>query len=142
MARSRSLDFVVLGLLIERPAHGYALKRALTPALPRNQLVNDGILYPLLDRLERDELVRRVSHPSDARTTLAVITGRGRRLAEAATRDLNETVYARIGLAEAQRTQLTDLLAELRANGNEFDVARSGEVIDGLTARHQVGRAR
>ena len=58
MARSRSLDFVVLGLLIERPAHGYALKRALSPALPRNQLVNDGILYPLLDRLERDELVR------------------------------------------------------------------------------------
>jgi DNA-binding MarR family transcriptional regulator len=96
----------------------------------------------VIDRLERDQLVRRVAHPSDARTTLAVITQRGRRVAEAATRDLNETVYTRIGLSEARRGALLDLLAELRANGNEFDVARSDEVIDGLTARHQVGRAR
>jgi hypothetical protein len=47
-----------------------------------------------------------------------------------ATHDLNTTVYERIGLSERQRDQLIDLLAELRANGNEFDVARSSEVID------------
>jgi hypothetical protein len=46
-----------------------------------------------------------------------------------ATHDLNTTVYERIGLSEPQRDQLIDLLAELRANGNEFDVARSSEVI-------------
>src|SRR3954466_14703172 len=50
----------------------------------------------IIDRLESDKLVRRVPHPSDARTTLAVITARGRKLAENATRDLNESVYEQI----------------------------------------------
>jgi DNA-binding MarR family transcriptional regulator len=83
----------------------------------------------LIDRLQDDKLVRRVPHPSDARTTLAEITGRGRKVADAATRDLNASVYEQIGLTEAQRAQLIDLLGELRAKGNEFDVERSDEVI-------------
>ena len=37
-------------------------------------------------------------------------------------------MYERIGLSEQQRSQLVDLLAELRASGNEFDVERSNEV--------------
>jgi DNA-binding MarR family transcriptional regulator len=99
----------------------------------------------IIDRLERDKLVRRAPHPSDARTTLAVITSRGRRVATAATQDLNETVYRRIGLSEPQRTQLVDLLAQLRASGNEFDVERSGEVMrevgaGGAGARGRKGR--
>jgi hypothetical protein len=52
-----------------------------------------------------------------------------------ATSDLNETVYEQIGLTERQRNQLIDLLAQLRASGNEFDVERSEEVIDDLSAR-------
>jgi DNA-binding MarR family transcriptional regulator len=76
-----------------------------------------------------------VPHPSDARTTLAVITPRGRRVATDATRDLNATVYERIGLSEPQRGQLVDLLAELRSSGHEFDVERSNEVIEELGSR-------
>ena len=57
----------------------------------------------LIDRLQDDKLVRRVQHPDDARTTLAVITPRGKRLADAATQDLNTTVYERIGLTDRQR---------------------------------------
>ena len=86
----------------------------------------------VIDRLEHDKLVRREPHPSDARTTLAVITARGRRLATEATADLNSTVYERIGLTEPQRGQLLELLADLRASGNEFDVERSDEVIEGV----------
>ena len=86
----------------------------------------------IIDRLESEELVRREPHPSDARTTLAVITGRGRTVASNATRDLNASVYERIGLSETQRNQLIELLADLRASGNEFDVVRSDEVIEGL----------
>ena len=86
----------------------------------------------IIDRLESEELVRREPHPSDARTTLAVITGRGRTVASDATRDLNAVVYERIGLSEPQRNQLIELLADLRASGKEFDVARSDEVIEGL----------
>jgi DNA-binding MarR family transcriptional regulator len=89
----------------------------------------------IIDRLEDDKLVRRVPHPSDARTTLAVITPRGKRAATDATRDLNTTVYEQIGLSEKQRNQLLDLLAVLRASGNEFDVDRSGDVIEEVGSR-------
>lgn len=90
----------------------------------------------IIDRLEGDGLVRRVPHPSDARTTLAVITPRGRQVAIDATEELNSTVYERIGLTEAKRRRLVELLAELRVSGNEFDVERSREVIEELAARH------
>jgi DNA-binding MarR family transcriptional regulator len=89
----------------------------------------------IIDRLEDEKLVRRVPHPSDARTTLAVITPRGRRVATDATRDLNQTVYERIGLSERERSQLIDLLADLRASGNEFDVEHSNEVIERVGSR-------
>jgi DNA-binding MarR family transcriptional regulator len=96
----------------------------------------------IIDRLEADGLIRREPHPTDARTTLAVITRRGRELAESATRDLNADVYERIGLSETKRNQLVALLAELRANGNEFDVERSEEVVAELAARHPRGKKR
>lgn len=96
----------------------------------------------IIDRLEADKLLRRVPHPSDARTTLAVITPRGRTVADKATSDLNANVYERIGLSERQRGQLIALLAELRASGNEFDVARSPELIDELGARQSRARRR
>jgi DNA-binding MarR family transcriptional regulator len=89
----------------------------------------------IIDRLEDDKLVRRVPHPSDARTTLAEITARGRRVADEATKDLNATVYERIGLTEHKRNRLIDLLAELRAKGSEFDVERSDEVIEEVRLR-------
>jgi DNA-binding MarR family transcriptional regulator len=89
----------------------------------------------IVDRLEDDGLVRRVPHPSDARTTLAVITSRGRRVVDHATRDLNVEVYERIGLSEKKRNQLIELLAELRASGHEFDVERSEQLIDDLGSR-------
>lgn len=59
-----------------------------------------------------------------------------------ATSDLNETVYEQIGLDERQRSQLIELLAQLRASGNEFDVERSEEVIDELSARAAPRRGR
>lgn len=90
----------------------------------------------IIDRLQADGLVERVAHPTDARTTIAVITPEGRALATDATRDLNAEVYERIGLSAEKRTILLELLAELRARGNEFDVERSDEVIADLESRH------
>jgi DNA-binding MarR family transcriptional regulator len=89
----------------------------------------------IIDRLEDDRLVRRVPHPSDARTTLAVITAKGRRAATEATQELNATVYEGIGLTEDQRGELVALLAQLRANGNEFDVEHSDDVIEEVGSR-------
>ena len=96
----------------------------------------------LIDRLEQDKLIRRVPHPTDARTTLAVITPRGRKVAREATSDINTSVYEQIGLSEDQRDQLIDMLAQLRAHGNEFDVDRSQDVIDDLDERHKQPRTR
>jgi DNA-binding MarR family transcriptional regulator len=91
----------------------------------------------IIDRLEKEKLVRREPHPSDARTTLAVITPRGRRVAMDATEDLNASVYERVGLSEQQRDQLIGLLAELRVQGNEFDTARSNEVVEEIGSREE-----
>src|SRR3984957_4611925 len=96
----------------------------------------------IIDRLEDEGLVRRVPHPSDARTTLAVITSRGEKVATEATRDLNETVYECIGLSEPKRGGLVDLLPELRARGDEFDVEPSDEVVAGVGPRHTKKRGR
>jgi DNA-binding PadR family transcriptional regulator len=52
-----NLKYVILGFLAQKPMHGYELKRTLSPAVPASQLVNDGILYPLLKRMERDGLI-------------------------------------------------------------------------------------
>jgi DNA-binding PadR family transcriptional regulator len=52
-----SLKHAIVGFLLERPMHGYELKRALSPALAREGHVNDGVLYPILRRLEHDGLV-------------------------------------------------------------------------------------
>jgi len=72
------MKYPILGFLIDQPMHGYELKRALSPALPPERRVNDGVLYPLLKRMEAEGLVsgrveqrdgapdRRVFHPTAA----------------------------------------------------------------------------
>jgi DNA-binding PadR family transcriptional regulator len=63
-ARSLSrLEHVVLGVLASRPRHGYALKQRLGPGLPPQHQINDGVLYPLLARLERRGLVDSSTQP-------------------------------------------------------------------------------
>lgn len=54
-----ALKHVILGLLMERPVHGYQLKHALSPGLTRRQMVNDGVLYPLLAKMEKERLIRK-----------------------------------------------------------------------------------
>jgi DNA-binding PadR family transcriptional regulator len=72
------MKHAILGFLIDKPMHGYGLKQALSPALPPQRRVNDGVLYPLLKRMEADGLIsgrmerrdgapdRRVFHPTAA----------------------------------------------------------------------------
>jgi len=91
----------------------------------------------IIDRLEQDKLVRRVPHPTDARTTLAVITPKGQERSNQATKELNEVVYSHIGLNMLQRTQLINLLTVLRANGDEFDVAHSGQFVEEVSSRER-----
>lgn len=80
----KPLEHILLGLLLEQPSHGYALKKALSPALPREKLVNDGILYPLLRRLEGAGLLRKKARAVAGRPTRNVfhVTAAGRRAFE------------------------------------------------------------
>lgn len=50
-ARARQLDFAVLGLLHEGPAHGYELRRRLSAALGPFRSLSYGTLYPALRSL-------------------------------------------------------------------------------------------
>lgn len=52
-----ALREVLLGLLVDRPDHGYSLKRRLSPGLPDDRLINDGVLYPLLRRMQAEGLI-------------------------------------------------------------------------------------
>jgi DNA-binding MarR family transcriptional regulator len=67
-----------------------------------------------VDRLEGQGFVERRRHPTDGRTTLAVITPDGRRTVEQATAVLNEKVFEDVGLDEGEAGRLYDLLEKVR----------------------------
>ena len=89
-------------------------------------------LTNVIDHLEGKALLHRRSHPTDGRTTLAVITEAGRRLEARVTAELNAEVYQQIPLDEAERALLVEALRNLRARAGEFDVERSAEVVADL----------
>jgi DNA-binding PadR family transcriptional regulator len=75
------MKYPILGFLIDRPMHGYELKSALSPALPREKRMNDGVLYPLLRKLESEGLIRGRRERGNAGRERVVYeaTARGRR---------------------------------------------------------------
>ncbi len=74
----------------------------------------------VVDRLERDGLVRREAHPSDGRATLVVLSNSGRELVEAATDALNSTVFANPGIPAADLQSMTAILARFRRDSGDF----------------------
>lgn len=82
--------------------------------------VHPASVTNVIDRLEADALVRRVPHPTDLRTTLAVITPKGRRLAVRATEALNADVFQQTKLSGEQLLQAFDVLAQLRHSAGDF----------------------
>lgn len=59
---------------MDKPMHGYALKKKLSPGLRRDQLVNDGVLYPLLAKMEREGLISKKVEGGVRRPNRHVIT--------------------------------------------------------------------
>ncbi|MFQ5696957.1 MAG: PadR family transcriptional regulator [Myxococcota bacterium] len=47
-----SVEFTILGVLIESPSHGYSIKKQLARSYSEDFGLNDGQLYPALARLE------------------------------------------------------------------------------------------
>ena len=75
-----SLGMVLLGVLAERPAHGYDLKRAHDDRFPSARPLAYGQVYATLSRLERDDLVELAETTRGTGPDRAVyaITERGR----------------------------------------------------------------
>jgi DNA-binding MarR family transcriptional regulator len=67
-----------------------------------------------VNRLEAQGFVERHPHPTDGRTTLAVITPAGRGAVEQATGVLNEEIFTDIGLSDRETAQLSRLLEKVR----------------------------
>jgi DNA-binding MarR family transcriptional regulator len=82
--------------------------------------VHPASVTNVVDRLERQGLVRRAPHPSDRRATLAELTDAGRQVAEAATRDLNEAVFTAPGLLPTDLDLLVSVLRTLRRTAGDF----------------------
>ena len=74
----------------------------------------------VIDRLEAAGLVRREPNPFDGRGTLAVLTARGRAVAQPATVELTGARFGLDSLAEAELDELFTLLRRVRVEAEDF----------------------
>jgi len=77
----------------------------------------------LVDGLESLGLVRRTPHDHDRRTTLATITERGREVAEAATKTLNDERFGTAPLKRSELDALFETLRRVRLDADDFTPA-------------------
>ena len=75
----------------------------------------------IVDRLQADGLVRRVPHPTDRRATFVEITEAGAALREKATESVTAIDFGLVGLAPEQKSQLTELLGQVRRAAGDFN---------------------
>jgi DNA-binding MarR family transcriptional regulator len=83
--------------------------------------VNAASVTNAVDRLEAEGLVSRRPNPRDGRGTLAALTPKGRKLADRATRAMNEDVFSDLGLDTPALRTLRDSLGQLRRAAGDFD---------------------
>ncbi len=72
-----------------------------------------------IDRLEKADLCKRVSHPDDARATLAEITPKGRKLFDKSVEQLNKNLFGAVGLTEDELNQLVRLVRKIQAGAGD-----------------------
>ena len=98
-----------------------------TGALPLSKIgerlqVHATSVTNLIDRLEASGMVRREPNPRDGRGTLAVLTDEGRRVADAATRELHKNQFGLQGLTLEDLQGLFTTLRRLRIEAGDFAV--------------------
>jgi DNA-binding PadR family transcriptional regulator len=155
------LDLAILGLLKERPMHGYELKKRLSYMLGHFWTVSYGSLYPALKRLEksaaieraysikektRNRRVYRITRSGET-TFMRLLTENvtGPSLADTEKFDLRMTFFqyldpeTRLKLLEMRRAYLEDQVAKFKAyrsTNEDEDRYRTGLL------RHKVDLAR
>jgi len=102
------LELAVLGLLKERPMHGYQLSRELSDAHGPFWRVSYGSLYPTLRRLERDAAIEATTEAETEPTRAGKARSKGRR----------KTVYR---ITEHGERLFLELLEEAPQEGQSED---------------------
>ena len=115
-----------LGLTFARYEALVLLTFSRTSRLPMRVMGERLQLHPtsvtnIVDRLQADNLVRRVPHPTDRRATLVEITEEGSVLMERATAAVTEIEFGMTGLGCDEQKQLTELLGKVRHAAGDFD---------------------
>ncbi|MCG8490586.1 MAG: PadR family transcriptional regulator [Sneathiellales bacterium] len=77
---STNLREALVGLLLDKPNHAYALKQLLAPRVSSSDTVNDGVLYPLLKKLEKEGIIsgKEDISPSNRKRTIYSVTDKGK----------------------------------------------------------------
>ena len=142
------IELAILGLLKERPMHGYQLNRELSEQLGGLWRVSYGSLYPSLRRLERQGAITSEPGTGARRKTVYAITPEGERLflellEETPQENQTEDARFRVRLAffrylppetrvrllerrrQALETRLDDVKAHLRDSATNDDYQRA-----------------
>src|SRR5882757_1509281 len=89
--------------------------------LAKGLLVHATTATLATDRLEARGLLSRRPHPSDRRATLVAISDEGRKLVQEASGALNMFEFGLAGTSAADRAELVEVLARLRAAAGDDD---------------------
>jgi DNA-binding MarR family transcriptional regulator len=114
-----------LGLTFARYEALVLLTFSRTGRLPMRVMGERLQLHPtsvtnIVDRLQADNLVRRIPHPTDRRATLVEITEEGSALMERATAAVTAVEFGMAGLDADEKKQLTELLGKVRHAAGDF----------------------
>jgi DNA-binding MarR family transcriptional regulator len=95
-------------------------------ALPLKQLgkqlqIHQTSITSLVDRLEKQGLIKRTPHPTDRRSTIAEMTPAGRVLTRKAIKLLNSELFRDLGLTGDEAHLLIGLLMKMRRSWNDIE---------------------
>ena len=94
-------------------------------SLPLNQLgrqlqIHQTSITSLVDKLEKQGLIKRTPHPTDRRVTMAEMTPAGRVLTAKAINLLNSELFRDLGLPDGEARLLIGLLMKMRRSWNDI----------------------
>jgi DNA-binding MarR family transcriptional regulator len=84
--------------------------------------IHQTSITSLVDKLEAQNLIRRIPHPTDRRSTIARMTPAGRQLVGEAIERLNSGLFRDIGLSGDEVQMLFAVLTKMRRSWGDLDV--------------------
>ncbi|HTR90242.1 MAG TPA: MarR family transcriptional regulator [Trebonia sp.] len=104
-------------------------------SLPLSQLgkqlqIHQTSITSLVDRLEKQGLIKRTPHPTDRRSTMAQITPSGRALTAKAVNLLNSEFFRDLGLSDREAHLLIGLLMKVRRSWDDIENQEGWELFE------------